>query len=261
MKNKTIQVIVSIAIILVSVLIVFSFLNNKENKALSPEEVALAFSSNWFTYDGDPLEDRIYQNNSFLSPALINKLNFLDASEAVLCNLDVPKNIEFVDVGIQDELAIVNLNYIYEDFDQLVTFMLVKELDVWKIDEIACEDSDIGSSNFIETGNIVSDEDDWNIVYEKPGAPALVKSLIFNSDSVCLDSNNLSLDCSLSPWENGDRVEVKGILVDDGVQVISLNLINQTSNLLDYDIDTCEERGGVIMLPDCVDCQSYCSFD
>jgi len=110
------------------------------------------------------------------------------------------------------------------------------------------------SDNFSKIGNLSLEGNQWKIVYEEPGAPALVKYLEFNNQSKCF-----SVSCDENQFEIGERVEVKGLAQEDKVIVSLIEKIQNKGT--DNIIDDCIETGGVIMYPDCPGCEPYCSFD
>jgi len=76
--------------------------------------------------------------------------------------------------------------------------------------------------NFSETGNIVNWDSasgthtaTWQLVYEKPGAPALKVNLIFEDKSLCAE---------LDDEDNGRRAHVEGIRQGEDVTVKKLTL-------------------------------------
>lgn len=86
--------------------------------------------------------------------------------------------------------------------------------------------------NFSETGNILnwdsqteSYTDEWTLLYEKPGNPAIPVKLKFDKNSLC----NLGEEeepCDKSKLNNGDRAKVEGNKIDDTVTVIKLEKLN-----------------------------------
>lgn len=68
---------------------------------------------------------------------------------------------------------------------------------------------------FTQEGNIKNnatgavEEDNWVLVYEKPGAPALTKGLIFTTQSRCVFGKAATF-CDTSKLEQGQRVKVMG---------------------------------------------------
>ncbi len=78
--------------------------------------------------------------------------------------------------------------------------------------------------NFTETGNVLnwdsqteSYTEDWTLLYEKPGNPAISVKLVFDENSLC-DGEV----CDTSKLNNGDRVKVEGNRSGGEVTVISL---------------------------------------
>lgn len=82
--------------------------------------------------------------------------------------------------------------------------------------------------NFSEAGNILnwdpeteSYTEDWTLLYEKPGAPALSVKLVFNENSVCVLGKG-EWPCDQADLSNGDRVELQGNRVGGEVTIIRL---------------------------------------
>jgi hypothetical protein len=70
--------------------------------------------------------------------------------------------------------------------------------------------------DFSETGNLMGDKDQWTLVYEKPGAPALTALLAISGETGCL-VNGVSLPCAEAKWNQGDRATVQGVKVSGGL--------------------------------------------
>ncbi|GAF87693.1 unnamed protein product, partial [marine sediment metagenome] len=77
------------------------------------------------------------------------------------------------------------------------------------------------NTDFSETGNIVNWNviqeqytDIWNLVYSKPGAPALEKEIIFPTTNCIYKEGAETKSCQAAFGENliinGDRVKIKG---------------------------------------------------
>ncbi|MFA5013188.1 MAG: hypothetical protein WC520_01350 [Candidatus Paceibacterota bacterium] len=82
--------------------------------------------------------------------------------------------------------------------------------------------------NFKQTGNIVKDNpglepNQWYLVYEQPGAPALNVKLSFDNNIVCL-SNEAATPCS-QVLAQGARVEIQGVKEDNTVLVKIITVI------------------------------------
>lgn len=82
--------------------------------------------------------------------------------------------------------------------------------------------------NFTETGNILnwdsqteSYTEDWTLLYEKPGNPAISVKLVFNEASLC-DLGEGEKVCDKSEFNNGDRAKVEGNRNNGEVTVINL---------------------------------------
>lgn len=79
---------------------------------------------------------------------------------------------------------------------------------------------------FMEEGNIRNkatgeiEEDDWILVYEKPGAPALTVGLIFTTESRCVVEKGIPLFCNTANFEQGERVLVMGAPDAEGKIVV-----------------------------------------
>lgn len=78
---------------------------------------------------------------------------------------------------------------------------------------------------FTQEGNIKNvatgeqEMDEWVLVYEAPGAPALTKSLIFTTQSKCA-FNGAETFCDTSRFEQGQRVKVMG--AEDGSGTVTV---------------------------------------
>ncbi len=71
-----------------------------------------------------------------------------------------------------------------------------------------------GSSevDFEKEGNLVKQNNDWILVYEEPGKPALTLILDFSTCS----------ECKPEEYDQGVRVEVKGDKTEDGLKVTEM---------------------------------------
>jgi len=78
-------------------------------------------------------------------------------------------------------------------------------------------------NDFSEAGNIIGQDNDWQLVYEKPGQPALTADLEFGPQSSCFAGADQGLRPCLPPfWSSGDRVKVEGQVTDGTVAVSDL---------------------------------------
>lgn len=75
---------------------------------------------------------------------------------------------------------------------------------------------------FMQEGNIKNmatgeiEEDDWILIYDQPGAPALTRKLIFTTESRCVVEKGIPLFCNTANFEQGERVLVMGVPNEDG---------------------------------------------
>lgn len=77
--------------------------------------------------------------------------------------------------------------------------------------------------DFRETGNMVKNNpgfkpDAWYLVYEKPGAPAMNKELVFDGQSRCKADGETGI-CVPSDFGQGERAAVEGVSRNGAVQV------------------------------------------
>ncbi len=82
--------------------------------------------------------------------------------------------------------------------------------------------------NFTKTGSILNWDsqtetytENWILLYEEPGKPALSVKLVFNENSFCTISQEEKI-CDKADFNNGDRAEVRGHRKDKIVIVTSL---------------------------------------
>jgi hypothetical protein len=78
------------------------------------------------------------------------------------------------------------------------------------------------NDNFSEIGNLTEQNNNWVLVYEEPGKPALNVELQFSDQSECFDSDSEKIACEPGSWEEGIRVEVSGFESEKSVQVSEL---------------------------------------
>jgi hypothetical protein len=110
-------------------------------------------------------------------------------------------------------------------------------------------------AGFSETGNLTIADGGvgtWNIVYEKPGAPALSAVLSFDESSLCYEDDE-NKACSDIIFQEGRRASVSGYLSDGTVSVSELRLDPIEENgmrqvdLFYYDPDKDRDGDGNIM--------------
>ncbi len=90
--------------------------------------------------------------------------------------------------------------------------------------------------DFNETGNITNFDaalgettNEWRLVYEKPGQPAVTTPLVFDSDSRCDLGSGLK-PCSLVALENGMRVTIEGLDNVNEVIVLQLTAVDENES-------------------------------
>lgn len=86
---------------------------------------------------------------------------------------------------------------------------------------------------FIKKGNITSatadeSKNEWLLVYEEPGKPALNNPLVFIESSVCYLTDGTQSPCSDIKFKSGDNVEISGDIKDGKVVVSELVMITVT---------------------------------
>jgi len=221
MNNKGLIYILILAVIIFGVI-----LYNQRN---TPQKVVNDFYKKWISYEGSPVNDKLYKNTSFVTDNFIVKIDSFIGSfnhggyDPILCAQDVPQRFKIENVLVYNNEADLT---VIENFDQSiknVNVLLKKIGNEWKIDQINCEEEVIATeSNFIKQGNIVRQDNNITLLYEEPGNPALTVKLIFNSLSTCLSASKESLNCNEINFEAGQRVEVKGLKQDNSLNVYSL---------------------------------------
>lgn len=166
----------------------------------------------------DLVGNHIRDNISELSPEEevlggnfhVTSVNFLDASSAV---------VEYED-GHKAYTAKADFTVTPDEEVTIDSFELLEGGD----EDISAE------IDFSETGNLTEKDDGWQLVYEKPGKPALTAELSFTDESKCItpDGDNgegrQETPCSETSWEQGARATVNGIEKDGAVEVVSIAL-------------------------------------
>lgn len=86
----------------------------------------------------------------------------------------------------------------------------------------------VPAPEFVESGNLVQSGEDWKLIYEEPGKPALTAELSFGPQSTCKYPDGAVFPCPASgvsaPWVQGARAEVSGSLSDGKLSVLGLSL-------------------------------------
>ena len=151
MKNKKLffWVLIMAVAILVSLVIILpsglAFSGNKayrENTQINSEveEIVKDFYNGYIQYDGNPLVDKAYQANPFLSDDFITFLDEFTSDgmmyDPILCAQDFPQSISVGDPIPSDDQVIVPVKTSFEGHHFEVE---LKQVDgEWKIDSVRC---------------------------------------------------------------------------------------------------------------------------
>lgn len=151
MKNKKLfsWILIMAVAILVSLVIIFpsalAFSGNKayrENTELSSgiEETVKDFYNGYLQYDGNPLVDKAYQSNVFLSDDFIIFLDEFTSGgmmyDPILCAQDIPQSITVGDPTLSGDRATVPVETSFEGHHFEVELKQVEG--EWKIDNVHC---------------------------------------------------------------------------------------------------------------------------
>lgn len=93
------------------------------------------------------------------------------------------------------------------------------EVEIVEFEIMEDEQSDGSDIEFSRTGNLVERDDQWVLVYEEPGKPAVTARLQFIDQSACFSDAGEEIACIPASWEEGVRVEVSGTETGDLVKV------------------------------------------
>jgi hypothetical protein len=202
--------------------------------------------------------------NAGVSPAIQNmvgdyireNINELSPKEAVLGGTFYVTSIRFTDP--------YNCIVEYEDghiaLEARVEFSIPAQGGV-EIESFIVND-EVGRADFKKIGNLTKSGENWNLVYEEPGKPALSLRLEFNESSLCADTYE-NKSCSPVYWGVGDRAEIIGYKSDNRVLVSNLRIIGESSKQISGDssisnFEECVSAGNEVFYPDCIDCKPYC---
>jgi hypothetical protein len=202
--------------------------------------------------------------NAGVSPVIQNtvgdyireNINELSPEKAVLGGTFYVTSIRFID----------SYNCIVEYEDGHIALEARVEFSVPAEGEVVIEsftiDDEFGTADFKKTGNLTKSGENWNLVYEEPGKPALSVDLEFNEKSLCTDAykNN---SCSPVYWEIGDRAEIIGYREENRVLVTYLRIIGESSKQISgggsiSNFQECVSAGNEVFYPDCIGCKPYC---
>jgi len=132
-------------------------------------------------------------------------------------------NIEFLDASS----ALVEYEDGHKAYTAKADFTITpdEEVTINSFELLEGGDEDISAEvDFSETGNLTEKNGGWQLVYEKPGQPALTARLNFTDQSQCITATGDKIPCSETSWEQGARATVNGIEKDGAVEVVSIAL-------------------------------------
>lgn len=132
-------------------------------------------------------------------------------------------NIEFLD----SSSALVGYEDGHKAYTAKADFTITpdKEVTINSFEVLEGGDEDASAEmDFSETGNLTQKDGGWQLVYEKPGQPALTAELTFTDQSQCITATGDNTPCSEASWEQGARATVNGIEKDEVVEVVSIAL-------------------------------------
>lgn len=89
--------------------------------------------------------------------------------------------------------------------------------------------TDAAAVSFLRNGNLAKSGENWQIIYEEPGKPALSANLVFNDKSGCVASGALS-KCDMTQFKIGEPVIIEGSLKKDILTVAILNPAGNTGD-------------------------------
>lgn len=76
-----------------------------------------------------------------------------------------------------------------------------------KVWEEKCDAEEV---DFKKTGSLIKSDQDWILVYEQSGKPALMVKLIFSKESLCNVSGRNNISCEQAKLAAGDKVTIEG---------------------------------------------------
>ncbi|NBD34709.1 MAG: DUF3828 domain-containing protein, partial [Chloroflexi bacterium] len=119
-----------------------------------PAEVVEVFYTAWLAYEGNPLVDKLYQSNPYLSDAAEQKIADIIASferggyDPVLCAQDWPQHFVFETPTVTDDTATTTVHGVwnagteYESLNDIEVTLVVIE-GQWQITDITCPPPDV----------------------------------------------------------------------------------------------------------------------
>lgn len=157
-KNPIIAVSALIGCIVIIIALAYGYATQKT----SPEKIVKNFYESWTGYSGNPMANKLYQNNKYLTEKLeadiqdtIDSFDKVGA-DPVLCAQDKPQSMSFELTRQTDSNAIVEITEDFGGNSQVIKAGLKMQDKKWLIDEIICTDKITGQAVTKET-NMVGD--------------------------------------------------------------------------------------------------------
>ena len=210
-------------------------LATEDNYPSSPKAVTEAFYDEWVNAEEDPLATRLYEESEYTTQVFIESIDTTVSSfeggdyDPVLCAQDTPSSYTVSTRTKGEQEAETVVSTVFNDVTKEVVVKLIRNEEVWKIQNIKCPQPEVSKSGFDEIGNLVKDNPGlepgvWHLSYEKPGKPALTKRLVFTDSSACVGEREGG-DCDPEELAIGSRVRVVGNREDGVVAVTLLELV------------------------------------
>jgi hypothetical protein len=150
--------------------------------------------------------------------------------DPVLCAEDKPDRFSTVITKKGALSASVKVMLFFGGVSKDVDVNLIKDGAKWKITEISCdmEDGEVTDSRFQKEGYLNFEDENWVLVYEEPGSPALTVELELEENAMCIDDGIRTL-CFASSFDEGLRVKVSGEEDDGKVIVKEIEFVRETT--------------------------------
>ncbi|RJQ28068.1 DUF3828 domain-containing protein [Candidatus Parcubacteria bacterium] len=213
-------VIVGIAGIIILVVLIFLIASNAI--ITKPDALVSKFYNTWLEKKY-MIADDSYKQTNMLSDSFKDKIKTIISSpeqknyDPILCAQHFPKSFEIFPIKTGDTTAEIGVREYFDTIVKDIKISLVRKNAIWKIDDVICGDEPKQPEviQFEEEGNIIERNGDWQLVYEKPGKPALLMSLDF-SNWRCGDET----DRCIPSFEQGRRVRVIGKKINEDTVLV-----------------------------------------
>jgi len=150
-KQKIIISILLTTVISLAVIIGGSYalseLRNKPKE--SPEKVVLNFYREWVEYEGNPMVDKIYKDNSLVRAEFSEEIDRIISSfdkggyDPILCAQDKPESATIKNISVDNDNASVILLQDFSSQQKNIQVNLIKENNQWQISEVICQEGEI----------------------------------------------------------------------------------------------------------------------